>query len=108
MGVSQNIAINAAYLCKTKQLYIGDVEHKVGYTRGYLSRIASSESMKMTVEKALDLAKILNMSVEELSKGDLEKEIQLKAIKEEIEILQIRAKKLEKEVEKNGIQKQSS
>lgn len=75
-SISEIVCFNAKYLMQKKGLLVGDVEKQIGKAVGYFSRNRISNS-EMTIDTVYRLAKILDVSVD-----DLCSDIKLKDIKE--------------------------
>lgn len=66
MDVKERIYENAKALAKMKGIKLSDIEKQIGAAVGYLSR----KSRGLTIEKAYEIARILQVSLTELTEND--------------------------------------
>lgn len=86
MTVSERIAANARFLCRSQGKKISEMEAAVGVSTGYLSRIKGKETLRVDVSYAL--AEYLGVSLSDLIKPNLAKEARIAKLKAELDELE--------------------
>ena len=79
-------SLNVRYLCKQKGIHIGDLESKIGVSKGYISRLVSSEKA-MNLANLWNISKILETSMGDLMNEDMAIEHRIQELEEEIKTL---------------------
>ena len=83
MSEAERFYKNIKYLAKRYGVKMGDIEDRIGVSRGYISR-----TKDISVFKANKIARELDIELTDLLEKDLCNEIEAQEIKEEIERLQ--------------------
>lgn len=86
MTISERIANNARFLCRSQGRNIGDMEKAVGISTGYLSRIKGKEMLRIDVGYAL--ADYLGVNMDDLIKPNLAREARIAKLKAELDDLE--------------------
>ena len=79
-------SLNVRYLCKQKGIRIGDLESRIGVSKGYISRLVSSEKA-MSLANLWKIAQILETSIDDLLNEDMAIEHRIQELEEEIKTL---------------------
>jgi len=80
-----NFAENVKYLCKIKKITMQDLEHNIGITKGYVSRI--SEKKDIGLGKAYMISKLLEVDINDLIEKDMWREARIKELEAELAAL---------------------
>lgn len=85
MEVKERIYENTKALSKIKRIPMAEIEEKIDVSTGYLSKA----SKKLSIEKVMRLANVLDVSIDELINGDFweiyKKELAESELKEAVE-----------------------
>ena len=79
---------NTRYLCKQKGKNIGELEEKLGVSRGYLSRVTNSKKA-IKLSSIYMTAKILEVSIDDLFNEDLMITNRIRELEEELNKLKM-------------------
>ena len=93
---------NIFYLLKKQKKKIGDMENSVGVTKGYFSRCGYGSKSPISFPTMLVAADYVNMSLQELSSRDIEKENELEDLEEQISKLERKRAELLEERKSEG------
>lgn len=74
---------NIKYLCKEKEISIGDLEESVGVSKGYLSRM-KKDCKSISLCNAYLLAQSIGVSLDDLLKQDMCRKSRIKELEEEL------------------------
>lgn len=77
---------NARYICKNKGISIGELEEKVGVSKGYLSRLESSKKA-MSLANLWKIAQILETSIDNLLNENMMIKYRIQELEEELKSL---------------------
>lgn len=86
MTISERIANNARFLCRTQGRRINDMEKAVGVSTGYLSRIKGKETLR--IDTGYALADYLGVNMDDLIKTNLAREARIAKLKAELDDLE--------------------
>ena len=65
MEINKLFSFNVRYLAQKKDLKIGDIEHAMGVSTGYISRLSYGTG-NVSLENAYTVSRILNVSLDDL------------------------------------------
>ena len=85
----KRFSANARYLCKQKGMNIGELEEQVGVSKGYLSRLSSSEKA-ISLVNLYKTAQILGTTIDELLSEDMMIKHRIQELEEELNLLKER------------------
>ena len=64
-SISKAIAVNVKNLCREQKRPLGKLEHEIGVSKGYFSRIKNGNT-ELSIDKLYKAAQILNISISDL------------------------------------------
>ncbi len=86
----KRFSVNARYLCKQKGMNIGELEKQVGVSKGYLSRLSSSEKA-ISLVNLYKTAQILGTPIDDLLSEDMMIKHRIQELEEELNLLKERS-----------------
>lgn len=85
----KRFSVNARYLCKQKNINIGELEKQIGVSKGYLSRLSSSEKA-ISLGNLYKTAQILETTIDDLLSEDMMIKYRIQELEEELNLLKER------------------
>jgi len=82
MTISERIAANARFLCRSQGKKIGEMEAAVGVSTGYLSRVKGKVMLRIDIGYAL--AEYLGVSMDDLVAPSLAKRVRIMELETEL------------------------